>query len=1013
MITPKAYKTLLATLGTLLFTSPQTYAKKTQSERETAFSPSEQLQKFKVPEGFTVELVASEENGLINPVDLAFDPAGRLWTGTSQMYPLDRNHADRNSVKKLTNLYQRNTRGQDKVLLITDPTQEVKGQIHVFADGMTIPQSYLPYKNGVFVAHGSEMLYLRDEDGDGKEDSFENILSGFGVNDTHTLAHTLVRGPAGWVHFSHGALNQGMVTATKSGAKLQINCSKIARFSLDGEKMEITNNGLNNIWGFALKGNGQWYGTEANDWGLSHTPLHQYMGHYGIGNDRIRPYQPFGANFHMFRVEGTGISGLAYDENGSKGFPAEYKGVGFLANPITNTINLVVADRNPDGSVISKHLPDFLKCDDDWFRPVNIEFGPDGCLYIVDWYNKIVSHNEVDRNHPDRDKSHGRLWRVRHKSQVPGKIPNLAQVPNVDLIKHLQAEILWEKRSAWTEIVDRNATELIPELVKLANNSSASTATRIHTLWALEGLGHYDFDLIQGLASDPDADLRREMLRSLTTFKPNIDELVTIALPLASDPHYMVKEELLRTLKNVGIANNETIKILISFANPQPKENSIRYGAPYNQSFQSFLAFMALEEYPKELMAFLVSPEAESFPLENLNEAAKRLPKSERAQIIINTVLKGTTALDANTLTALAPSLKNPNIILKLKAHLQKKQFVHTALEALPNLSAPDLHRALIPALSKLLNSSEEADQNLALQALVQYQHKGLGTTVADLIGRKAPADLTALHLKALTLSQDPQTLTNLIISPDASASIRTRAALALTTSDKKRGEEALDAILQQVDDHSSALTFLKSNALGMTYLLGALERKIISEEELSDNDKAQLLSVLGEPAKRFQKLVTSAKEKTAQTQGQTIHSTAQSYLKNGGNAATGKLLSATCLACHAIGGQGVNLAPALGGYKDRDPEHLLTAIISPNAAIEKGYEVYRIIQQDGTISEGFLHNKGKFGTTIATAGGGKTYLPKERIKREYFVNEQSNMPTFGSLPDQKLRDLIAYLKSL
>jgi len=380
----------LLSVFSLCFTGIEVYAqktpKKTHSERKQALTPEEQLKQFKVPEGFIVELVASEENGLINPIDLAFDSSGRLWTGTARMYPidpvgsvgkkmleaLDRGEFDDNpQFKKIRDLYQRKVKGSDQVLIIENPTQKSVGKIPVFAEGMTIPQSFIPYKNGVFVAHGSEMLFLSDKDGDGKAETQDTILTGFGFTDSHTMTHTLVRGPGGWIHFSHGALNKGQVTAVKSGKKQKINFSKIARFSIDGNDLEIINNGWNNIWGFTLKSNGQWYGTEANDLFFSHAPLHPYMGYKGIGNERIRPYQPFGGEFHKFKVGGTGISGLAYDENGTRGFPEKYKNAGFLANPITSKINLVLADRNPDGSIISKHLPDFLTCDDDWFRPVN------------------------------------------------------------------------------------------------------------------------------------------------------------------------------------------------------------------------------------------------------------------------------------------------------------------------------------------------------------------------------------------------------------------------------------------------------------------------------------------------------------------------------------------------------------------------------------------------------------------------------------------------------------------
>ena len=1014
-------------------TKPAKPKKKTQSTRTAALTPEEQLGKFKVPDGFVVELVASEENGLINPIDLAFDSAGRLWTGTARMYPLDpvgsvgrrmladldKGKFDNNpAFQKMRDLYQRKTKGTDQILIIEDPTQQAQGDLHVFADEMTIPQSFIPYKDGVYVAHGSEMLYLTDQDRDGKADQQEIVLTGFGFTDSHTMSHTLVRGPGGWIHFSHGALNKGLVKAVKSGMEAKIDYSKIARFSLDGEKLEIVNNGWQNIWGFALKANGQWYGTEANDLFFSHAPLHQYMGYKGIGNDRLRPYQPFGGEFHKFKVEGTGISGLAYDENGSRGFPEEYKHAGFLANPITSKINLVLADRAPDGSIISKHLPDFLECEDDWFRPVNIEFGPDGCMYIVDWYNKIVSHNEVDRNHPDRDKSHGRIWRVRHESQVPGKIPNIAKAPNADLIKHLQADILWEKRSAWTEIVDRHATELIPSLVKLAGDSDAPPVTRIHALWSLEGLGHYDESLLQALTKNADADLRREAVRSLVSFQPPVEQIVSLLTPLTEDPHYMVKEEVLRTLKNIGYANADTIKMLVRYAKPQQKkgsENIHAFGDTYEENFQSFLAFMALEEYPTELASFLDSPAAQNLPVANLNEAAKRLPKGARGQKIVEAILSGSSTLDTNTLTSLAPSLNDTTILKALQPQLNSKQFVTTALEALPNLKATDLHKALTPILQTLLASNDASERQLALQAAVSYQLSDLTPAIVQYLQSKSPSHYSLLELQALSLTgQHGHHLQTLIVN-DATAptSTRTHAALALTASNEEIGYQALTSLLSDDKIKTTVISQLKSNSYGMSYLVHALALKLITPDQLTPLDKARFLSVLGKPANGFRKEVVASQIKENKGMTQKIHAVANAYSTKGGNSSTGKLLSASCLACHQIGDQGVNLAPALGGYKDRDPEHLLTAIVHPNAAIEKGYELYRVIQHDGSLTEGFLFNKSDFGTTVATAGGGQTYLPKERIQREFFVSGQSNMPTFSGLLEQQLLDLIAYLKTL
>ena len=177
--------------------------------------------------------------------------------------------------------------------------------------------------------------------------------------------------------------------------------------------------------------------------------------------------------------------------------------------------------RNPDGSVTASHLPDFLTSKDDWFRPVNMEFGPDGSLYIADWYNKVVSHNEVPTTDPDRDKTHGRIWRIRHVSQQPGVIPDFYHVKTEELVQYLASPSLWAKRAAWHQITDRPISETRPlasALVALAGDPSQDEVTRIHALWSLEGIKQYDATLLSSLVQSPLDDLRREAVRSLASF---------------------------------------------------------------------------------------------------------------------------------------------------------------------------------------------------------------------------------------------------------------------------------------------------------------------------------------------------------------------------------------------------------------------------------------------------------------------------------------------------------------
>lgn len=289
--------------------------------------------------GFVIELVASEKDGVAKPIDLTFDDAGRLWTQTARMYPLDpvadiqwndllrlmddqqaqQNHPN---FRRILDLYQGRTKGSDQVLILSGLYGQGPVKTTVWAEGLTIPQSVLPYRDGAYVAQGSELFFLRDSDHDGKADTRTPLLTGFGFTDTHTMAHVLLRGPGDWIHFSHGVLNKGEVSSLPGGVKLKVDYSKIARFSLDAKKLELVSAGLNNIWGFQLRHNGQWYGSEANDLGYSVVPMEPGTGFPGIGNERLRPYQPWMPPLHEFRVGGTGISGTAFADDAAGSFPA-------------------------------------------------------------------------------------------------------------------------------------------------------------------------------------------------------------------------------------------------------------------------------------------------------------------------------------------------------------------------------------------------------------------------------------------------------------------------------------------------------------------------------------------------------------------------------------------------------------------------------------------------------------------------------------------------------------------
>jgi hypothetical protein len=715
--------------------------KKTKSERNYPSAPEVELAGFTLLDGFYIELVASEKDGVINPIDLTFDDAGRLWTQTAEMYPLDpiadikwrdlRNLMEDPEAQKtdsnfarVRNLYQGKVKGRDKILILSNLYENNKVETQFWADGLAIPQSILPYKNGSYVAQGSELFFLEDTDSDGVADKHTPLLTGFGFTDSHTMSHALIRGPGNWIHFSHGSLNKGVVSSLHSNAKVEINYSKIARFSLDAKKLELVNSGLNNIWGFQLRGNGQWYGSEANDWGFSITPMEPGTGFPGIGDDRLRYYQPWMPELHAFRVGGTGISGAAFADDLSGSFPEEWRNVALLANPITSTINAVMVERNADGSVTSKHLPDLLTSEDDWFRPVNLEFGPDGCLYIADWYNKIISHNELPTSHPDRDKSHGRIWRICHTSQRPREIPNFYKVKTGDLVKYLQSPSLWEKRAAWHQIADRDILEtkiLLGDLTALVTDQTQDEITRIHALWSLEAMGYYDIQLFSTLLKSPQHDLRRETVRSLASFSLSPSQVSKALKDLVDEKNPAVRSQVIRTLTEIEKADQSVIDLLVRFCKPELPGNSM--GGSYERRFERFLARKALEQYPVELWSYINSPLAGRIPVENLLWAVQALPKEKKETSFIKLwPTSGITQLDESTFVSLAKMLENEKIYAIAKPLIQNplyaRNYINFALQNQSEIQSDKLSGLLQIPAKGLLQSDVESDVTLALQAI-------------------------------------------------------------------------------------------------------------------------------------------------------------------------------------------------------------------------------------------------------------------------------------------------------
>ncbi|WP_236975536.1 PVC-type heme-binding CxxCH protein [Membranihabitans maritimus] len=1018
--------------------------KKTQSNREGALAPAEQLKRFELPEGFVIELVASEKEGIINPIDITFDDRGRLWTQTASMYPLDpikdiswqdllelmdnkEKQSSHPAFKRILDLYKGKSKGDDKILILDNLYNDKNVSVSIFEEGLTIPMSILPYGNGVYVVQGSELFYLSDQDRDGKADMRKPLLSGFGFTDSHTMAHSLVKGPGGWIYFSQGALNKGNVYSHVSGRELQLDYSKIARFSLDGKEIELVNSGLNNIWGFQLRGDGQWYGTEANDLGYSVVPMEPGTGFPGIGNEKLRSYQPFLPELHDFRVGGTGISGLAFADDEGGSFPPEFKNVAFLANPITSTINAVRIERNQDGTVTAKHLDDLLTCSDDWFRPVNIEFGPDGCLYIVDWYNKIVSHNELPTTHPDRDKKHGRIWRIRHKGQKGRKIMDFTKVETGELPNYLYAESLWAKRAVWNQVGDRSSGDpvLVRRLKEIAGDMEATTMTRIHALWCLESIGQLDMIIVNQLLTSENDNLIREALRSLASFSPELDLVASTLLPLTENPNPQIRSQIIRTLSELEKVDTRIIEILVKMCKPELPGNNL--GGSYERRFERYLSRMVLENYPEELWEYLMHEPINGDNALNVLWASQVLPVVERIQLFEKYwPLIGHEEFSESDFIALLGLVENGWVRDKLDHHIKTSiKSVDYLTYALNNLNAVQTNQisGLFDSTVKRLLSSNKIDSiQLGLKAI-----NDLGMTGFDSIFEK----LTITELNTATLSMlisamdlnvgyNLELVTKMINYSSFDLDLRMKALLSIVEIDPELGIQLIDQNFSNLplDQRGDLISVFSSSKTGCDVLLKLYESGYLNIDLFDDSSIERINKITSSNAES-RLLRERFNQKKNVRKGSEIHSKLDQYINVAnsvnGNSIRGRELFETCLLCHRVGNEGQNLGPALDGSAHRNTEALLTAIIDPDAAVESGYSVFRVEKNDDTLVEGYLVEKNENGTTVAFIGGTTTYIKKEDIKQQYFLNGKSFMikGLIDHYSDQQVADLLEYIGTL
>jgi putative membrane-bound dehydrogenase-like protein len=827
-----------------------------KNAKESPLMPREQKATFTLPPGFEIELVAAESEGIGKFVAIDWDLQGRLWSMTALEYPVDANE----SPEVAEALFS--SKGRDKVVVWENHSGSGPHRPRIFAEGLAIPLGILPYKNGVYVQHGPEIVFLSDTNGDGRADQREVILSGFGIQDSHLFPHQFTRAPGNWIWMAQGAFNYGEVR-TSRGEGIQFDQTRMARFRHDGSEFEITSQGPCNIWGLVINGEGETWIQEANDYGYPAMRFHEHANYPGCSEAQWKSYAPeFPGSAPHFRMGGTGLSGLALSDMNA--WPEPYSDVMYVANPITRKIQAIKIQREGPRHRLEK-LPDFIQSSDEWFRPVAIRFGPDGCLYIVDWYNKIIAHNEVPRNHPERDKTRGRIWRVKRADQALFAVPDFTRISGEELVGKLGGESLTQSHLAWQAITDRQLKELSPKLESLVTAEEEKPARRIAALWALEGLRMEDLPALEPLLSDPNRNIRREAVRALGKPQFATVEVIGLLEGLADDPDPEVRAQVIRTAGPWGGEEPRALALCVKLARAPLTEpvgrsthsgRTIKIEEAYEREFERYLARLFLERHPEAVAAFLDSPRAKSFPVENLMVASLALEPRSSARQVANLLPGMPRPPGQEELLRLVEFVEAPGVFEALKTMAQNRSSRIAVLEALlkvrTRVEVGKLEPILLEA-ARALWSEEIAGRDLALRLTAGFKLRDMESDLQDALGSSpGKADEIAAVLRTLRELGPSQIEGILRHARGSNHEIASQAVLTLASS----RHPAVPSLLLEEFWHDSnhmvrrgVLAALIESRAGARAVVRAVKNGAIEKVDLNSATLDKLRSVLPEDA--------------------------------------------------------------------------------------------------------------------------------------------------------------------
>jgi putative membrane-bound dehydrogenase-like protein len=972
--------------------------------QDQPLSPQASRDLFRIPDDLEVELVLSEPT-ISQPLFMSFDERGRLWVLNYLQYPepagltlISKDQWWRAVYDKVPEPPPKGVKGKDKITIHEDTDGDGQFDKHTtFLDGLNIATSFARGRGGVFVLNPPYLLFYADKNHDDVPDGDpEVLLSGFGLEDTHSVTNSLRWGPDGWLYAAQGSTVSANVKRPGDKTGVFSQGQNIWRYHPETRRYEIFCEGGGNAFSVEIDAAGRLFS--------GHNGGNTHGFHYVQGGYLQKGFSKHGAlsnpySFGYFPAMEHGNYArfthnfLIYEGDS---LPEKYQGKLFGVNPINS--HVVLAEMTPVGSTFKTTDIGFaIDSEDKWFRPVDVKDGPDGNIYIADWYDGQLAHTANYQGGMDRER--GRIYRIRAKHPVSRDAKSsersagmdLARLESKELIALLEHSNRWHRQTALRLIYDRKGLETAAAMAQAADAPTAKP--RVDIVWGLFATGLAAF---QGSDRLPDAIL------GSATVPPE--------------------------------ARAWTIRILAD-------ENRL------TPAFASFVANHAKKESSIHVLCQLAA-------------SAKRLPAEQALPIVRNLIARSEYIDDPRfplqtwwALEAQVQPAREAVLALFHEKDLWREALVEK--EILPRLMrrfAATGQRADLAVCAQLLKQSPSKEATAALMQGFEEAYKGrsLSNVPAELVEALSAAGGGSLALKIR--QQDAAAIDEALkLLADEKAKPNKRSEYALLFGETKQ-PKALPVLLDVLDTTAddglrtsalSALTAFNDPRIPaavlkqysqMTEDVRAVAQALLASRKAWALAFAQAVES-GEiaktsiPLETVRKLTIHHDDRLAalvQNLWGTVEGASTAEMQASLERLTGilathagdpypgkKLYMQMCGKCHKLHDLGGQIGPDLTTFKRDDVRTILLNILNPSAEIREGFEMYAATTEDGRVVTGFLVEQDPQVVVLRTTVGETVSLERKDVD-EFQRLKQSPMPEgqLKELTDDQVRDLFAYLRS-